>query len=136
ELITANYVAGALRTLDGGVGSDPTKTERYVTYNEGKTGTFVKVTPIPSLNRWQNRGCMSQNCANWLARHGYDREKILRYFYGLDLELTDVRGSVPSPTHPVPGRPTPRTPAPRPRPEADDADDGGAVLAIAGAGLV
>jgi Stage II sporulation protein len=130
ELILANYVAGALRTADGGIGADPTNTEQYVTYNEGKTGTSVKPTIQASVKRWQNRGSMGQNCANWLARHGYDHAKILRYFYGLDLELTDLRGAVPSPS---PGRPTPRTP--KPGPHDDDAEDGGALLAIAGAGL-
>src|SRR5262249_44361905 len=79
ELILANYVAGALRTADGGMGADPTHTERFVTYNEGKTGASVAPTALVSRKHRQNRGAMGQNCANWLARHGYDHERILRY---------------------------------------------------------
>lgn len=86
RLIVANYVAGALWT-NGAAGSDPTKTERFVTYNAGKTGSFVKPTKLADTKRPDNRGCMSQNCANWLANKGRKYPDILRHFYGADLEL-------------------------------------------------
>lgn len=86
RLIVANYVAGALWT-NGAPGADATKTERFVTYNEGKKGQFVTPTKLADTKRPDNRGCMSQNCANWLAGKGRRYPDILRYFYGADLDL-------------------------------------------------
>jgi len=86
RLIVANYVAGAVWT-NGAPGADATKTERFVTYNEGKRGAFVKPTKLADTKRSDNRGCMSQNCANWLAGKGRRYPDILRHFYGADLEL-------------------------------------------------
>lgn len=86
RLIVANYVAGALWT-NGAPGADATKTERFVTYNEGKTSKFVKPTKLADTKRPDNRGCMSQNCANWLAGKGRKYPEILRHFYGADLDL-------------------------------------------------
>lgn len=86
RLIVANYVAGALWT-NGVAGADATKTERFVTYNEGKKGQFVKPTKLADTKRPDNRGCMSQNCANWLANKGRRCPEILRHFYGADLDL-------------------------------------------------
>jgi hypothetical protein len=87
ELILANYVAGAIWTPDGSPGNDPTHTERWVTYNEGRTGDAVRPTSLSSPTRSDNRGCKSQNGADWLAHHGYAYPAILRFFYGADLEL-------------------------------------------------
>ncbi len=92
-LIVANYVAGAVWT-NGAPGADATKTERFVTYNEGKRGTFVKPTKLADTKRPDNRGCMSQNCANWLAGKGRRYPDILRYFYGADLDLGKSDASV------------------------------------------
>lgn len=86
RLIVANYVAGAIWT-NGAPGADTTKTERFVTYNEGKKGTFVTPTKLADTKRPDNRGCMSQNAANWLAKRGSKYPAILRHFYGADLEL-------------------------------------------------
>ena len=86
RLIVANYVAGALWT-NGAPGADATKTERFVTYNEGKSGKFVTPTKLADTKRPDNRGCMGQNCANWLAGRGIKYPAILRHFYGADLEL-------------------------------------------------
>lgn len=86
RLIVANYVAGAVWT-NGAPGADATKTERFVTYNEGKRGAFVKPTKLADTKRPDNRGCMSQNCANWFAGKGRRYPDILRHFYGADLEL-------------------------------------------------
>lgn len=89
RLIIANYVAGAI--WEGGKpGRDPTKTEKWVTYNEGRTGTNVVATRLSSTKRSDNRGCMSQNGADWLARAGRSFADILRFFYGADLEITGL----------------------------------------------
>jgi hypothetical protein len=96
ELIIANYVAGAIWKADGSPGNDPTNTERWVTYNEGRTGDAVRPTKLSLSTRSDNRGCKSQNGADWLGRHGQAYPAILRFFYGADLELTgphDVPGS-------------------------------------------
>jgi hypothetical protein len=93
RLIVANYVAGAL--WEGGKpGRDPTKTEKWVTYNEGLTGKSVKPTKLSSVQRSDNRGCMSQNGADWLAREGRSFADILRFFYGADLEITGLAPSI------------------------------------------
>jgi hypothetical protein len=89
ELVIGNYVAGALVKTDGSLGTDPTKTEKWITYNEGKTGADVTPTKLSYIPRTDNRGCMGQNRSDWLAENGYDYAKILRYFYGADLELND-----------------------------------------------
>lgn len=67
-------------------------TEKYVTYNEGKSGDDITqtslgwVTSPPSKNPY-NRGCMGQIQANELASKGYTWQQILRYFYGSDIDL-------------------------------------------------
>ncbi|HRI66359.1 MAG TPA: SpoIID/LytB domain-containing protein [Polyangium sp.] len=86
RFIIANYVAGAI-WKDGKAGSDPTNTEKWVTYNEGRTGSSVQPTRLSSIKRPDNRGCMSQNGADWLARNGRNHIDILRYFYGADVEI-------------------------------------------------
>jgi hypothetical protein len=133
ELILANYVAGAFWTDKGVPGTDVKNTKRLVTHHEGMTGTYVKPTPMIRTPRWQNRGCMGQNGADWLARHAYDATRILRYFYGADLVLTDLRSarllSTPAPRSPMTG--PPRNAAA----ESSANDDGAAFLMIAGAGL-
>lgn len=86
RLIIANYVAGALWT-NGRPGNDPTNTEKWVTYNEGRSGKAVSPTKLSLTSRSDNRGCMSQNGADWLARNGRSYHEILRFFYGADIEL-------------------------------------------------
>ena len=94
ELIFANYVAGALWSASGEPSSDPTNTERWVTYNEGKHGKAVTPTKLAAAHK-ANRGCMSQNGAHWLALHGYVYHQILRFFYGADVELRNLRSKAP-----------------------------------------
>ncbi|MEQ9324103.1 MAG: SpoIID/LytB domain-containing protein [Polyangiaceae bacterium] len=106
ELIVANYVAGALVRADGTIGKDPTHTEIFVTYNEGKSGSDVTPAPKPIAlpSRPDNRGCMGQNRADYLAKTGSFADGILAYFYGTDMVLTggeginsgDPCGSLPS----------------------------------------
>lgn len=87
NLIVANYVAGAKLKDDGTLGDDPTRTEKWVTYNRGRTGPQVMPTPLSRVDRRDNRGCMSQNGADWMARRGVDFVGILRFYYGDDLFL-------------------------------------------------
>lgn len=107
ELVIANYVAGAIWTGDGKPGADPTDTEQFVTYNEGKAGAAVKPTKLSLKTRRDNRGCMSQNGAHWLAQHGRDYTAILRFFYGADLEIGPLMFAGPS----VPQQPPSPEPA-------------------------
>lgn len=92
RLILANYVAGALWTAKARPGTDPTNTEKWVTYNEGRMGADVRPTKLSDTGHPGNRGCKSQNGADWLARNGYGYEAILRFFYGADLELGVMSG--------------------------------------------
>lgn len=87
RLIIANYVAGALWREDGSRGTDATNTEKWVTYNYERSGDEVIPTRMSLSSHPGNRGCMSQNGAHWLGRHGWDCEKILRFFYGYDIEI-------------------------------------------------
>lgn len=118
ELIICNYVAGAVWTKNGKPGEDPTETEKWVTYNQGKTGPDVEPSPISLPTRRDNRGCMSQNGADWLARNGRDHLAILRYFYGADLAIEPLEppGLAEDPDAPRPPQPRPPAPeAPAPR---------------------
>ncbi len=90
-LIIPNNGAGAHRHAEGAPRRDPTHTERFVTYNEGRTGDAVRPSHLASPARSDNRGCMSQNCADWLARQGRSCPSILRFFYGADLEIEAER---------------------------------------------
>lgn len=89
SLIIANYVAGALWSNGRPSPNDPTNTEKWVTYNEGRTGKSVLPTKLSHTARADNRGCMSQNGADALARAGAGRNyrDILRYFYGADVDV-------------------------------------------------
>jgi hypothetical protein len=84
-LIVANYVAGGRLKDDGTVLDDPTRTEKWVTYNRGRIGTQVVPTPLSRVDRSDNRGCMSQNGSDWMARRGLDFSAILRFYFGDDV---------------------------------------------------
>ena len=90
------YVAGALQkppacTLGK---RDPTATEGYVTYNRGKRGDKVTKTRLGWIHpdNHANRGCMSQNGASCLAKAGWSYLDILRFYYGMDIEIVQVQG--------------------------------------------
>lgn len=84
-LIVANYVAGARLGPDGAYLDDPTRTEKWVTYNRGRIGPQVIPTPLSRVDRSDNRGCLSQNGSDWMARRGHDFVAILRFYYGDDV---------------------------------------------------
>lgn len=95
--VAAFYVAGALQSgpsCTGGT-NDPTSTERFVTYNEGLSGSGIAQSRLglrdPSNHA--NRGCMSQNGANCLADVGATAEEILTFYYGADIDITQANGS-------------------------------------------
>jgi len=95
-IIAAFYVAGALQSgpdCRGGT-SDPTGTEHFVTYNEGKSGDQIEQTTLGWVDpgNLENRGCQSQNGAHCLSDEGWDYDSILRYFYGEDIDVTTAKG--------------------------------------------
>jgi hypothetical protein len=93
------YVAGARAgdgkgTLACGTGADPTRTEGYVTYNEGASGEAVRQTRLGLRHddNLANRGGLSQHGSHCLARAGYDYRSILRFYYGEDIALASAVG--------------------------------------------
>jgi hypothetical protein len=93
------YVAGARAgdgkgTLACGTGVDPTRTEPYVTYNEGSSGEAVRQTRLGLRHddNHANRGGLSQHGSHCLARAGYDYRSILRFYYGEDIALASAVG--------------------------------------------
>ncbi len=99
--VAAFYVAGALpdATCRGGA-TDPTNTERYVTYNQGRSGADVIQTTLGfvSPTNYANRGCMSQNGADCLSEQGLGFDAIVRYYYGDDIVIERAVGPcVPEP---------------------------------------
>ncbi|MCS6797506.1 MAG: hypothetical protein NZ898_03065 [Myxococcota bacterium] len=99
--VAAFYVAGALQSppdCRGGT-DDPTRTERFVTYNEGRRGDDVIQTSLGWVHpsNHANRGCMSQNGSHCLAQMGWDAERILRFYYGEDIEIVRAEGACVTP---------------------------------------
>lgn len=108
--ICAFYVAGAIPTATGCVATassnDPTNTERYVTYNWGLSGNDIHQTTLGWVNTGNvyNRGCKSQNGATCLANQGWVFSDILKFYYGMDIELHQATGSCVTPTECVSGQ--------------------------------
>ncbi len=93
KLIASFYVAGSLRS--GGTckaGSDPTKTEKWVTYNQGRTGGSVRATALGSKSNPANRGAMSQNGSACWSKNGWKHDRIARYYYGDDIRIEALSG--------------------------------------------
>jgi hypothetical protein len=93
------YVAGAragkgTRADACGAGPDPTRTEPYVTYNEGQSGEAVRKSRLGLRHddNHANRGGLSQHGSHCLARAGYDYRSILRFYYGEDIALASAVG--------------------------------------------
>jgi len=116
--ITAGFfVAGANRNSACAAGTDPTRTEKYVTINVGRTGSKVKPSSIGHAGNPSNRGAMSQLLANCLAnRNNYNAGQLLAYFYGADITL---KGEGPISAVPIPNE---DDPAVQPAPEPDPTD--------------
>ncbi|WP_434420121.1 FG-GAP-like repeat-containing protein [Nannocystis pusilla] len=110
------YVAGdpnlpqtsCIDTANGSVAA----TEKYVTFNDGKTGHAVAQTKLGYVfdvgapGYGQNRGCMSQWGARCLENKGHDSAGILRFYYGADIQILQAQGAcVVQPEPPEPPEP-------------------------------
>jgi hypothetical protein len=104
--VAAFYVAGALQDGPDCVGGtdDPTSTEVWVTYNQGKSGDEITQTELGFVDpaNHANRGCMSQNGSHCLAEQGWDVRSILRFYYGEDIGIVQAEGAC---VEPLPGGP-------------------------------
>lgn len=80
------------RTAD--YGDDPSRaiaSEVYVTRNWGLSGTAIHKRENGEWTDHPNsRGGLSQNGARCLAIHGWSYPDILRYYYGMDIEVLPV----------------------------------------------
>ncbi len=95
--VAAFFVAGAKQSPPSCTGgtNDPTGTEHYVTYNQGKSGDTIDQTPLGfvSPGNYANRGCLSQNGSDCLSDDGMLYDEILRFYYGEDIELVQALGA-------------------------------------------
>jgi lysophospholipase L1-like esterase len=133
RLILANYVAGAPWVPGAWKGIESAKhaTEKYVTYNAGRVGASVLPTRQADPRRSDNRGTLSQNGADALAERGWKWPRILRYFYGEDLEFTLAEPAEPAVPESIPRLTTPKRSAPTPRvPSKQDSDEGSLLVAL------
>ncbi len=101
--VAAFYVGGAIQmppTCEGGTSGDPKGTERHVTYNAGRSGADIIQSSLGSRDPsvFANRGCMSQNGSHCLSQLGFSYLDILHYYYGDDIELTQMVGSCIDPS--------------------------------------
>ncbi len=71
--------------------------DHYITYNQGKSGSHVKMTALGSLDPGQNRGCMSQFGARCLEKKGQNYLDIIHFYYGEDIELLTAPGDCVEP---------------------------------------
>jgi len=102
-VICSFFVAGAKPSTTNCVAKagdpDPTGTEKYVTYNEGKTGSGVTQSTlgwVSPTNKY-NRGCMSQNGSHCQALKSKGYKDILRFYYGADIQIVTAVGSCVAP---------------------------------------
>jgi Stage II sporulation protein len=131
RLILANYVAGAPWAPGAweGTASPKYPTEKYVTYNAGRVGASVLPTQQANPRHPDNRGTLSQNGADALAARGWTWPRILRFFYGDDLQFT-----LPEPAEPTAPPRAPKAPQHAPKPSAprkQDSSEGTLLLAAA-----
>lgn len=102
--VAAFYVAGSKQAAPSCMGGtdDPTNTERYVTYNQGKSGDGIDQTTLGLVNiaNLANRGCMSQNGSDCLSDDGGLAHDIVRFYYGEDIEIVQAEGACVTPPDP------------------------------------
>ncbi|HZF55195.1 MAG TPA: thrombospondin type 3 repeat-containing protein [Polyangiaceae bacterium] len=89
------FVAGdPTLAAPGCTGSDAdAATEKYVTYNQGLSGSAVHPSPLGSLSNPQNRGCMSQWGTRCLASANKTSTFMLKFYYGADVEIVKATGA-------------------------------------------
>ncbi len=98
-LLTYGFYVDGDHTPDPGTckGDPGGPNEKYVTYNEGKTGANVKQTPLGYIGPpgfGQNRGCMGQwgmRCLDNTKGKGY--VDILKFYYGADIKILTAPGN-------------------------------------------
>lgn len=98
-IVAAFYKAGAERAPGDATcsasGGPYTRTEAEITRNENRTGDDVRQSSIGWVDpaNKANRGAMGQNEALCLERErGYTAREILEYFYGADIQITQLEG--------------------------------------------
>ncbi|MEZ4458565.1 MAG: SpoIID/LytB domain-containing protein [bacterium] len=112
RIIAPFYVAGAIppnpdpedpiNSCRGNGGADGTNTERWVTYNWGKSNCDIELTalgfvPADCNGNPANRGCASQNGESCLARTGVKYPDMFEYYYGDDIQLVVSTGQCGGP---------------------------------------
>lgn len=109
ETIAGFFVAGARQSPPSCMGGtdDPTNTERYVTYNQGRSGAGLTQTTLGFVHpdNIYNRGCMSQNGTHCLAEAGWPWRDMMPFYYGEDIELVQTEGPCIDPPDPDAGMP-------------------------------
>ncbi len=102
--VAAFYVAGAVPSTANCVAkagdNDYSNTEKWVTYNQGKSGDNLTQTKLGWVNKGNhaNRGCKSQNGASCLAKKGWGYIDILEFYYGSDIVHVTAEGSCVQPS--------------------------------------
>jgi hypothetical protein len=94
------YVAGDSNVSGPSCVDAAGATTKYVTFNDGKTGTTVKQTKLGYVGPpgfGQNRGCMSQWGSRCLEQAGRDALGILQFYYGDDIGIVIAPGTCTSP---------------------------------------
>jgi hypothetical protein len=101
--VCAFFVAGGAGTPPGCIGSSAAATEKYVTYNAGKSGTGITQTTLGwvSPTNYRNRGCLSQLGSRCLDTAGKKADDIIRFYYGDDIVIETATGPC-VPTTPPP----------------------------------
>ena len=107
KIIASFYVAGSIppnpdagdpfNSCKANGGSDPTNTQKWVTYNKGKTRCDVEMTDLgfttPDCDAHPyNRGCASQNGHACLATAGVGYAEQFSFYYGDDVKLETADG--------------------------------------------
>lgn len=89
------FVAGGAASPPGCVGDTAASTEKYVTYNDGKSGADVTQSTLGwvSPTNYRNRGCLSQLGSRCLDKSGKTAEEILHFYYGTDVVLETATGA-------------------------------------------
>lgn len=92
-LVALFYKAGSEQQTNAcrGIGSGATRTEHYITYNQGKRGSAVQGAYGSTSD--DNRGDMSQWGAVCLENKGKKAIDILRFYYGEDIETVQLQGA-------------------------------------------
>ncbi len=93
--IAAFFVAGGTAKPTSCRGSTSASTERYVTYNYGKSGSGITQTSLGWINpgNYRNRGCLSQLGTRCLASMGKTDDYMSKFYYGMDIELVQATGA-------------------------------------------